>query len=132
MKKADAKRAASNPLADGPEALKVALAAAFSKKAEQVTVLDLTKKDAFTDYFAICTGQNVRQVRAIVDAIDEALRKHDARPTHIEGYERSEWVLIDCFDFVIHVFTPDTREFYALDRLWGGAESHVVSEKSLA
>ena len=58
--------------------------------------------------------------------------KHDARPTHIEGYERSEWVLIDCFDFLVHVFTPDTREFYSLDRLWGGAESHVVSERSLA
>ncbi|MBL8141492.1 MAG: ribosome silencing factor [Acidobacteria bacterium] len=131
MKKADAKRAASDPLAGCPEALKVALAAAFNKKAEHVTVLDLTKKQAFTDYFAICSGQNARQVKAIADAIDEALRKHDARPTHIEGYERSEWVLIDCFDFVIHVFTPDTREFYALDRLWGGAESHAVSERSL-
>ena len=83
MKKADAKRAASDPLAGCPEALKVALAAAFNKKAEHVTVLDLTKKQAFTDYFAICSGQNARQVKAIADAIDEALRKHDARPTHI-------------------------------------------------
>jgi len=115
-----------------PEPIELALGAAFAKKASAVTVLDLRQAAAFTDFFVICTGQNPRQVKAVADAVEEALRKAHVRPAHIEGYGRAEWVLIDCFDFVVHVFTPDTREFYALDRLWGGAESHVVSERSLA
>ena len=75
MSKADGKRSSESPLANAPEALRLALRAAFSKKAEQVTLLDLRAKAAFTDYFAICSGQNVRQVRAIVDAVEEVLRR---------------------------------------------------------
>lgn len=120
-----------NPLAGAPEPLRLALRAAFAKKAEQVVVLDLRKKAAFTDYFAICSGQSTRQVKAIVDAIEEVLRKAGIKPLHIEGYERAEWVLVDGFDFIVHVFTPDTREFYSLERLWGSAAPEAVSEAHL-
>jgi ribosome-associated protein len=105
-----------------------AVRAALDKKAQDVVVLDLRQTPAFTDYFVLCTGLNVRQVKAIADAIGEALRAAKVRPSHVEGYERAEWVLMDYFTFVVHVFTPPTRAFYALDRLWGDAERIEVSE----
>ena len=105
-----------------PAALTIAIEAAREKKARNVVVLNLRRSSAFTDYFVLCTGQNVRQVTAIADAVQEALRVLRLRPTHVEGYDRAEWVLMDYFDFIIHVFTPGTREFYSLDRLWGQAE----------
>ena len=105
-----------------------AVRAALDKKAQDVVVLDLRHTPAFTDYFVLCTGLNVRQVKAIVDAVEETLRAAKVRPSHVEGYERGEWVLMDYFTFVVHVFTPSTRAFYALDRLWGDAERIEVSD----
>jgi ribosome-associated protein len=105
-----------------------AVRAALDKKAQDVVVLDLRHTPAFTDYFVLCSGLNVRQVKAIADAIEETLRAAKVRPSHVEGYERAEWVLMDYFTFVVHVFTPSTRAFYALDRLWGDAERIEVSE----
>ena len=95
--------------------------AALDKKAADVVVLDLRSADAFTDYFVICSGQSPRQVKAIADSVEETLREARIRPAHIEGYERAEWVLLDYFDFIVHVFNRETRLFYALDRLWGSA-----------
>jgi ribosome-associated protein len=131
MSRADGKRSSDGPLVDAPEGLRLAIRAAFSKKAEHVTLLDLRAKGAFTDYFVICSGHNVRQVRAIVDAVEEVLRKAGIKPLHIEGYNRAEWVLIDGFDFLVHVFTPDTREFYSLERLWGSAQPVTLTERDL-
>jgi ribosome-associated protein len=105
-----------------------AIAAALDKKAQDVSVLDLTKASAFTDFFVICTGGNKRQVQAIADAVQEALGRHGTKPALVEGYERAEWVLIDYFDFIVHVFTPATREFYSLEKLWGGAERIDVQQ----
>jgi ribosome-associated protein len=82
----------------------------------------LTKASAFTDFFIICTGTNRRQVQAIADGVQEAAAKHGTKPALVEGYDRAEWILIDYFDFIVHIFTPATREFYSLERLWGGAE----------
>ena len=105
-----------------PGEVRAAVRAACDKKAQHVTVLDLRKAPAFTDFFLICTGQTGRQVKAIVDAIEDALGKAGVHPSHIEGNRGAEWVLMDFFDFIVHVFTPDTREFYALERLWGNAD----------
>jgi ribosome-associated protein len=113
-----------------PAPVAAAIDAAHGKKATHVVVLNLRKSSAFTDYFVLCTGQNVRQVTAIADAIQEALRALHLRPSHVEGYDRAEWVLMDYFDFIIHVFTPSTREFYSLDRLWGQAERLEVPDVS--
>ena len=82
----------------------------------------LRKAAGFTDYFLICSGTNSRQIRAIADAVLEALAVDGAKPAHVEGYDRSEWVLLDYFDFIVHVFGPETRAFYGLERLWGNAE----------
>lgn len=107
-----------------------AVRAALDKKAADVLVLDLRNTPAFTDFFVICSGQSTRQVKAIADGIEEALKTAKVRPAHIEGYDRAEWILMDYFTFIVHVFTPQTRTFYSLERLWGDAERIEVSEDS--
>jgi ribosome-associated protein len=99
-----------------------AIRAAEDKKAIELTVLDLRKAAGFTDYFLICSGTNPRQIRAIADSVMAALAEDGAKPAYVEGYDRSEWVLLDYFDFIVHVFAPETRMFYGLERLWGSAE----------
>jgi ribosome-associated protein len=106
-----------------------AVQAALDKKATDVLVLDLRQTPAFTDYFVLCSGQHPRQVRAIADAVEEALRAVKVRPSHIEGYDRAEWILMDFFNFIVHVFVPQTRQFYSLERLWGNAERIDVNEE---
>jgi len=106
-----------------PAEVFAAVQAAASKKAEQLTVLDLRKAAGFTDFFVIATGANARQIRAIAEAVEEALLKLKAKPSHTEGYERTEWILLDYFDFVVHVFSGETRAFHGLERLWGSATS---------
>ncbi len=102
-----------------------AVQAALDKKAEDVVVLDLRTTGGFTDYFVICTGANARQISAIADGIRETLKRDfGERMALAEGVERSEWILLDYFDFVIHVFSRDCRAFYNLERLWGNAERH--------
>lgn len=114
------RKRASSPIV--PPELAFGVAAALDKQALDLVVLDLRKADAFTDFFVICTGNNTRQVQAIADAIQSVLGKKGTKATIVEGETRSEWILIDYFDFVFHIFTPATREFYGLERLWGDAE----------
>jgi ribosome-associated protein len=103
--------------------------AALDKKAEDLVVLDLRQSGGFTDFFVICTGANPRQIAAIADSIRDVLKKEfDERPALAEGIDRSEWVLLDYFDFVVHIFSRDCREFYGLERLWGNAERHEFNE----
>ena len=106
-----------------------AVRAALAKKASDVVVLDLRRTPAFTDFFVLCSGQNPRQVKAIAEAIEEALRAVKVRPAHVEGYDRAEWVLMDFFTFIVHVFTAQTRAFYSLERLWGDAERIEVGDE---
>lgn len=95
--------------------------AALSKKATDVVVLDLRRHSSFTDYFLIVSGTSQKQLLAIADAVQESLRRMHLRPDHVEGYPRQEWILLDYSDFVVHIFTPRSRSFYDLERLWGGA-----------
>src|SRR5438552_14438906 len=118
MAKTDRRRKPVRP----PKWIELAVRAAEDKKAQDITVLDLRNAHGFTDYFVICSGTNSRQIRAIADGIVEALAAAGQKPAHVEGYDRSEWVLVDYFDFIVHVFSPDTRAFYGLERLWGTAE----------
>lgn len=106
-----------------------AVQSALAKKAQDVVVLDLRSTPAFTDFFILCSGLNSRQVKAIADAIEETLRSLKVRPAHTEGYDRAEWVLMDYFNFIVHVFTPQTRAFYALERLWGDAEKIEIRDE---
>ena len=112
-----------------PKQLDAAIRAAFDKKGVDLVVLDLRKAAGFTDYFLICSGNNPRQIRAIADAVMHTLAVDGGAPPHLEGYDRSEWVLLDYFDFIVHIFAPDTRLFYDLERLWGNAERVDVDER---
>jgi ribosome-associated protein len=109
-----------------------AVGAALDKKAVDVVVLDLRNTPAFTDFFVLCSGQTQRQVKAIADAVEETLRAARVKPAHVEGYDRADWILMDFFTFIVHVFTPQTRAFYSLERLWGDAERIEVSDEAPA
>jgi ribosome-associated protein len=104
-----------------PKAISAAIEAARDKKATGVVVLDLKKAGAFTDYFVICSAANPRQGQAIAESVEEALKSQHQRPSLVEGYARAEWILLDYFDFVVHIFSKHARDFYGLDRLWGSA-----------
>ena len=113
-----------------PKQVALAVKAAEDKQANALVVLDLRKAAGFTDYFLICSGTNSRQIRAIADGVVEALAAEGEKPAHVEGYDRSEWILLDYFDFIVHVFAPETRTFYGLERLWGNAEQVQAAEES--
>jgi ribosome-associated protein len=99
-----------------------AVSAALDKKAEDVTVLDLSRSGAFAEYFVVCSGQSTPQLRAIGDAIEDALDRMGIRIAHREGKAGAEWVLLDYGFFVAHIFSPRAREYYDLERLWRDAE----------
>lgn len=126
---ASAKTAAMPRVPKMPKSIQAVIDAAQDKKATGVVVLDLKKAGAFTDYFVICSAANPRQVQAIADSIEGALKGQKQRPSLVEGYARAEWVLLDYFDFVVHVFSKHAREFYALDRLWGSAVRHELPDQ---
>lgn len=84
-------------------------------------MLDVRDVTTFTDYFVISTGANARQIQAIADEIVKQLKQAGELPSSLEGYENAEWVLIDYGDFVVHIFSPKTRVFYDLERLWRDA-----------
>jgi ribosome-associated protein len=128
-KAATAKAAPKRRSAKLPKEVAATVRAALDKKAEELVVLDLRKAGGFTDHFVICTGANARQIGAIADAVRETLKKDfDERPALAEGTDRSEWVLLDYFDFVVHIFSRECRAFYGLERLWGNAERHEFNE----
>jgi ribosome-associated protein len=104
-----------------PAAVERAAQAALDRKGTDVVILDLRRAAAFTDYFLLISGTNQKQIVAIADAVLDTLRQEQLRPSHIEGYPRREWILLDYGAFVVHIFTLRTRTFYDLERLWGGA-----------
>jgi ribosome-associated protein len=106
-----------------------AIQACLDKKAEELSILEMEKgSGAFTDYFVLCSGTNPRQIQAIADEVELRLKGAGLRPTHIEGYNQAEWVLIDYVDFVVHVFSEKARKFYDLERLWKSAKRLLPSD----
>lgn len=99
----------------------IAVQAAQAKQGEDIALLKIGPENSFTDYFVICTGNNPRQVQAISDSIESTLKGEGVRAIGIEGYNAAEWVLMDYGDFVVHIFSPNARKFYALERLWKNA-----------
>jgi ribosome-associated protein len=110
------------------EKTRLCVMAADGKKAEDIVVLDVQPLSSVADYFLICSGSSDRQVKAIVDAIEEQLVQHGEKPLAIEGYQEATWVLIDSADLVIHIFDDETRRFYDLERLWGRAARVRIPE----
>lgn len=121
--------------ATGSEALSWAIAEGMiEKKAVEIVILDLrTIKGAFTDFFILCSGNSDTHIEAISDSIEEMVyKKVKQEPWHREGRQNREWILLDYVDAVANVFKNDTREFYALEQLWGDAVIlHVGEEGSV-
>ena len=101
--------------------LSCAFEAARDKKALDLIVLDLRGMAAFTDYFIICSGSSAPQIQAISNEIEIRLKKVGKTPDHIEGYRQAQWILMDYSEFVVHIFSPDRRSYYNLERLWRDA-----------
>ena len=100
---------------------------AADRKAIDIRVVDLRGIVSYTDYFVICTGNTERQTKAIHDAIHEELKKvHGLLPRRVEGAREARWVLMDYLDCVVHIFTPEAREYYRLENLWGEAPARSV------
>jgi ribosome-associated protein len=104
---------------------------ALQKKAFDVKILDLRKLSSVCDFFVICSASVDVHARAIADCITENLEEKGISFWHDEGYQASRWILLDYVDVVIHIFLPEVREFYALERLWGDAKVEEISEEML-
>jgi ribosome-associated protein len=101
---------------------------AADRKALDIVQLDLRGMIGYADYFVICTGRTDRQTRAIHDGIHLGMKSsHSLLPGRVEGVTEARWILIDYLDVVVHIFTPDRREYYRLEQLWGEAPSLAVS-----
>lgn len=100
------------------QAARLAAQAASDKLASDILALDVSEQVVITDVFFLCSGANDRQVRAIVDAIEERLRAEDSKPIRREGEREGRWVLLDFGDIVVHVQLAEERVHYALERLW--------------
>jgi ribosome-associated protein len=95
-------------------------ALAQGKLAREVVILDMRPVCSYTDYFVVCTGSNARQTKGIWDEVHGRLKKDDGLlPRSVAGEADATWIVADYLDVVLHVFTPDAREFYGLDDLWG-------------
>jgi nicotinate-nucleotide adenylyltransferase len=108
-----------------PEEITRTVAASQDKKAEEILVLDLRGISSFTDYFIIMTGNSGKQNQAILEGIEQALKSRDIRPLSVEGKTHAEWVLMDYGSFIVHIFLPTAREYYALEKLWGDGIKHT-------
>jgi ribosome-associated protein len=113
----------------GQELLGAIVGYAEDKKAIDVVELDLRGVLGYTDWFLVCSGNTGRQAKAIHDGILEGLkREHDTIPRRVEGSAQAGWILMDYLDVVVHIFTPETREFYRLEQLWGEVPAHAVGD----
>ena len=107
--------------------LRAAVKASQEKKAADLVVLDLRGLANFTDFFLLASGTSNRQSKAIADAVEETLASKGIKPNHVEGYPQGDWILMDYVDFVVHIFTPRSRAYYNLERLWGDAERLAIA-----
>jgi ribosome-associated protein len=111
-----------------PASAERAVAACFERKARDGVVLDLRAVSNATDFFVIVSGDSDTHVRAIAEHVLDTLKREGSPPAGVEGLSTGRWVLIDCIDTVIHVFHPNAREYYSLERLWGDAPAWTLRD----
>ena len=99
------------------------------KKAKDITILDVRNLTSLTDYFILCTSESTPQTKAIMGHIYKKLREIGWRPNNLEDTKTLEWVAMDYFSIVIHIFNDETRNYYQFERLWGDAKIKVIDEK---
>ena len=101
---------------------------ASARKAIDIRVLDLREVVSYTDFLVVCSGNTERQAKAIHDAVHKELKDEEGLlPRRAEGAREARWILLDYLDCILHVFTPEAREYYRLDNLWGEAPARSVS-----
>ncbi len=110
------------------DALKIAVNAADEKKAHDLVALDISGIASFASYFLLCTGDSSRQMQAIADEVEKRLKAGGIRPSHVEGYQNSEWILMDYLDLVVHIFSKTARAYYDLERLWRDGKRLDISK----
>ena len=120
MKESDTDFISDQPL------LKQILGLAIDKKAGRIVVFDVRGLSSLTDFFMVCHGTSEAQVKAIVDNIRKGTEN---KPRHLEGYENQNWILLDYFDVVVHVFKKDERDYYELERLWADAPMKEINDE---
>jgi ribosome-associated protein len=101
---------------------------ALTKKAGEVTVMDLRKVTDMADFFVVCSGDSDTQVKAIADAITDGMELEGVAAWHREGLTERQWVLLDYVDVVVHVFHKEARRFYGIEKLWGDAQIEIVED----
>ncbi|MBF0408097.1 MAG: ribosome silencing factor [Candidatus Riflebacteria bacterium] len=107
---------------DFPETLKNTLSILNEKKIENLTILDVREVVSYTDYLIIGTGMNTPHIQTLADIVAAELKKDFGKSPGVEGYRDANWILIDGLDYIVHLFLPKAREFYALEELWGDAK----------
>jgi ribosome-associated protein len=103
----------------------------WEKKGADLTIMDLRKLTGVTDFFVLCTVDSDPQARAIMDHLSEQLRGEAVKPWHVEGTTGSKWLLLDFVNVVVHIFRPDARSFYGLERLWGDAGFEEIDDQGV-
>lgn len=111
----------------GKEIAEVAIRALDSKKGKDIKALETGELTTLAEYFVLCTGTSNTQIKALADAVEQALSDAGEEPHHIEGHRDGTWVLMDYSVVVIHIFTEEAREFYDLERLWKDAKAVDIS-----
>ncbi|MBC7287980.1 MAG: ribosome silencing factor [Armatimonadetes bacterium] len=115
-----------------PKELAAAIArAALRRRAENVVILDMRSLIPLCDYFLICSGRSAIHVQAIAEEIVQRLEEQGVEVGHVEGLPEARWVLLDYLDVVAHVFTPEARDYYALEQLWADAPAEKIEEETV-
>jgi ribosome-associated protein len=112
---------------DAEETLRLILDRLEDMKAEDTVTIDLTGKTAFTDAMVVTSGRSNRHVGAVADRVIEGLRKAGIKNVHVEGMPHCDWVLIDAGDVIVHVFRPEVRAFYDIEKMWAGTQGKKKS-----
>ena len=102
----------------------------LEKKATNIKIFDVRKITSITDYFIICDSGSEPQTKAILNHVSQTLKKKGVKPINIEGQNKLEWVLLDYFDYIIHIFSEEKRIFYDIDRLWADAKITKIEDEN--
>jgi ribosome-associated protein len=112
---------AAPTLEELPEEVRQAVQALDERKGQAIVVLDMRTVSSFTDFMVICTGRSEPHLQALAKAVEERLLEQRIKPSHVEGKGRGTWVLMDFMQLIVHAFTPESRSFYQLEKLWRDA-----------
>lgn len=99
-----------------------------SKKGQDILLLETDGLTTLSDYFVLCTGASAPQLKALAEAAEKSMKENDIMPHHVEGHRGGTWILQDYGDVVLHLFSPEAREFYDLDRMWQDAKKVDISD----